>query len=86
MRPPFIWNFFEKGDYTPHILRAEADPMKCYVDGRIESLFADITHLGQHLTKHEDARWKTLVKYTVEIFKAEYKQEQDAANEEAQAA
>lgn len=77
MRPPFIWNFFVQGDQTPHILRAEADPMKCYVDGRIESLFADITHLGNHLTKHEESRWKMMVKYTLDIFKAEYKQEKE---------
>ncbi len=43
MRPPYIWNFFEEGDETPHFLRAEADPAKCYTDGRIESLMADIT-------------------------------------------
>jgi hypothetical protein len=81
MRPPFIWNFFEQGDQTPHILRAEADPMKCYVDGRIESLMADISHLGNHLTKHDDARWKLLVKFTLEIFKAEHKLETEGAEE-----
>lgn len=70
MRPPFIWNFFEEGDNTPHILRAEADPAKCYVDGRIESLMADITQLGFHITRHEEQRWKTLVDCTLEIFKA----------------
>lgn len=71
MRPPYIWNFFEEGDETPHILRAEADPAKCYQDGRIESLMADITQLGFHLTKHEEERWNRLVKSTIEIFKAQ---------------
>jgi hypothetical protein len=52
MRPPFVWNFFEEGEQTPHILRAEAEPHKCYVDGRIESLFADIQSLALHMTKH----------------------------------
>lgn len=75
MRPPYIWNFFEQGEQTPHLLRPEADPHKCYVDGRIESLFADIQSLGLHLTKHDDIRWKTIVKYTLEIFKAEFKRE-----------
>lgn len=84
MRPPYIWNFFDQGNNTPHILRAEADPFKCYVDGRIQSLFEDINALGIHLTKNDDVRWKLLVKYNVEIFKAEYKKEQeDAANEAA---
>jgi hypothetical protein len=85
MRPPFVWNFFEQGNQTPHVLRAEADPVKCYVDGRIESLMEDIFQLGFHLTQHADARWRNLVRYTVEIFKAEYKREQEIAAEEAQA-
>ena len=84
MRPPMIWNFFEEGDNTPHILRAEADPKTCYVDGRIESLMADIEQLGLHLTQHEEKRWENIVKYCLEIFKAEYKREQEQANEEAQ--
>lgn len=77
MRPPNVWNFFEQGDQTPHILRAEANPHKCYVDGRIESLFSDITTIGFHLTKHDEISWKKLVDHTLEIFKAEYKQEQE---------
>lgn len=84
MRPPYVWNFFEDGEQTPHILRAEAAPHSCYVDGRIESLFADIQQLGAHLTKHEEVRWRMLVKQTIEIFKAQYKGEQEAlAAEEA---
>jgi hypothetical protein len=71
MRPPYIWNFFEDGlEAQHHILRAEADPAKCYADGRVESLMADITQLGFHLTKHEEQRWKMLVQYTLDIFKA----------------
>ena len=76
MRPPYIWNFFEEGMDTPHhILRADADPAKCYADGRIESLMADITQLGFHLTKHEEQRWKMLVQYTLDIFKAQNQME-----------
>jgi len=86
MRPPYVWNFFEEGEQTPHILRPEAEPHKCYVDGRIESLFADIQSLALHITKHQEERWKLLVKYTVEIFKAEFKQEQEKAAEEEKAA
>ena len=86
MRPPYVWNFFEEGDHTPHILRAEAEPHKCYVDGRVESLFADIQSLAAHITKHQEERWKLLVKYTVEIFKAEHKQDLERATEEEKAA
>ena len=82
MRPPYIWNFFEEGDETPHILRAEADPAKCYADGRIESLMADITQLGFHLTKHEEQRWKMLVQYTLDIFKTQNQLDIEHAAEE----
>lgn len=86
MRPPNVWNFFEQGDQTPHILRAEAEPHKCYCDGRIESIFADIHQLGHHLTRHDDASWKVLVNYTLDIFKAEFQKEQEQAAEEAKQA
>jgi len=86
MRPPYIWNFFEEGEETPHILRAEADPAKCYVDGRIESLMADITQLGFHLTKHEEERWRTFVDLTVAIFRAQHQMELEQAAEEEKAA
>lgn len=43
MRPPFAWNFFEDSEEkTPHVLRADANPTKCYIDGRIESILEDI--------------------------------------------
>jgi hypothetical protein len=86
MRPPYIWNFFEEGSHTPHILRAEADPVKCYVDGRIEKLFEDIYALGHSLSHHEEGRWKTLVQLTLEIFKAQNQMEIEKAAEEEKAA
>ena len=85
MRPPYIWNFFEQGSHTPHVLRAEADPAKCYVDGRIESLFEDIHALGYQLSHHEEARWKTLVTLTLEIFKAQNQLDLEQAAEEEKA-
>ena len=85
MRPPYIWNFFEEGEETPHNLRADADPAKCYADGRIESLMADITQLGFHLTKHEEQRWKMLVQYTIDIFKAQNQMDLEQAAEEEKA-
>jgi hypothetical protein len=78
MKPPFCWNFFLKDDEgnteeekIPHVLRAEAEPYKCYIDGRVESVLEDINSLGFHLTRHEDVRWKTLREFTLEIFKHE---------------
>ena len=34
MRPPYVWNFFEDEDPTPHVLRPHVEPDKCYIDGR----------------------------------------------------
>ena len=78
MKPPFCWNFFMKEDdeeeqKIPHVLRAEAEPKKCYIDGRVESVLEDISSLGLHLTKHEEGAWLTLRKLTIEIFKHENK-------------
>ena len=82
MKPPYCWNFFLKDDEghdeeqkIPHVLRAEAEPQKCYIDGRVESVLDDINALGFHLTRHEDLRWKTLRNFTIEIFKNEAKNE-----------
>jgi hypothetical protein len=50
MRPPFCWNFTEDGDKkTPHVLRHNAKPQECYIDGRVESLLEDIESIGLHL-------------------------------------
>lgn len=70
MRPPYCWNFFEDSeDKTPHVLRAEADPKKCYIDGRIEKILEDISQLGHHVSHYEETNWKRLRTFTVEIFK-----------------
>lgn len=35
-RPPHYWNFFEEEiEVVPHVFRPEADPNKCYIDGRV---------------------------------------------------
>ena len=80
MKPPYCWNFFLKDDEEeevkiPHVLRHDADPTKCYIDGRVESVLEDINALGFHLTRHEELRWKTLRNFTIEIFKQEVKSE-----------
>ena len=43
MRPPNCWNFFEDGEKeTPHVLRHDAKPQQCYIDGRVEDILNDI--------------------------------------------
>ena len=66
----------------PHLLRADSNPKKCYIDGRIEKVMEDIQALGFHLTRHEDMRWKTLRNFTIDIFKVEAKREHEVAVEE----
>jgi len=51
MRPPLAWNFFEDDDTvkTPHVLRSDAQPNQCYIDGRIDVVMQDIAQCGDEL-------------------------------------
>lgn len=65
------WNFIQDGskeDYVEHVLRYNADPTKCYQDGRIERILENIEDIGRNLKSHEEAKWKLLQKHTLEIF------------------
>ena len=72
MRPPIVWNFCQdpSEDKIPHVLRAKANPVKCYEDGRIEKIQEAISAIGFNLTKWEEAQWNLLTKYTLEVFRA----------------
>lgn len=49
-RPPVCWNFFEDGaQKVKHILRFDANPYKCYSDGRVEKVMTSIYDMGEHL-------------------------------------
>jgi len=41
----------------------------------------DIEEIGFNLTRHEEERWKTLRKHTLEIFIEQNKREHDEQNE-----
>jgi hypothetical protein len=70
MRPPYCWNFFDDAEEKiPHVLRADADPKKCYIDGRIDKIMHDIEQVGYHLSHYEEGNWKRLRSFTIEIFK-----------------
>lgn len=69
MRPPNCWNFFEDSDVkTPHVLRYNAQPQKCYIDQRIEKVMEDIQDIGFNLSQNEQEKWRSLTKFTIEIF------------------
>ena len=75
VRPPDYWNFFEDGPEdlkVKHVLRYNAKPHECYKDGRIESIMDNIEKIGHNLENYEDAKWKLLLKYTLEIFEQEF--------------
>ena len=84
MRPPVVWNFTQDAseDRIPHVLRAKANPVKCYEDGRIEKIQEAITAIGFNLTKWEEAQWNLLTKYTLDVFRALNKKYQASLNED----
>lgn len=71
MRPPIVWNFRQdpSEDKIAHVLRARANPVKCYEDGRIEKIQEAITLIGMDLSKWEEDKWKLLTKYNMEVFR-----------------
>ena len=56
-RPPFVWNFDEDENPTPHVLRVDADPAKAYVDGRIEEFLKIIEQIAMHLKTNQKETW-----------------------------
>ena len=78
MRPPFYWNFFEDGERkTEHLLRHDAKPEDCYIDGRIQSFLEDVERIGFHLTRYQEENWKLLRDYTLNIFKDQQRTENE---------
>jgi len=46
-----VWGFVQDPSEkkVKHVLRAEADPKKCYVDGRIEKVLTNVERIGKEL-------------------------------------
>ena len=53
-------------------MRYNAKPHECYKDGRIEGILDNVERIGHNLENYEDAKWKLLLKYTLEIFEQEF--------------
>ena len=75
-----IWNFYydNEKDRPKHVLRPEADPAKCYIDGRIEALFQQINQVAVLLKSHTKERWDKLNLHVLEIFRAHERDEETA--------
>lgn len=76
LRPPFVWNFFgEEEERLEHLIDPLADPEQSYKyeeENRITKLLQASIDLGINLKTHDADRWKSLVEYTIEIFKDEH--------------
>lgn len=82
-----IWNFdfteeqcgeCKEGDKTgccgekpKHVLRSDADPRKCYIDGRIEKFLALVDKMAESLKTFSAERWTNLCNATAKIFVAQ---------------
>ena len=78
IRPPHYWNFFEDGkeeEKVSHVLRYNADPAKCYDDGRVDDILNNIAEIGHNLRGYEEIKWKTLFKHIQGIFMHDYEKE-----------
>lgn len=66
-----VWNFVEDDPASklPHLMRAQADPEKAYIDTRVKDMLTIIQGMGQHLRNHNAESWAHINKMTVEIFK-----------------
>ena len=70
MRPPVAWNFFlESGEMeVPHVLRPEAQPKECYMDGRIDLVMDDMAQVAEELQSYND-EWEHIIEYCLNIFR-----------------
>ena len=58
------------GEKPKHILRADADPTKCYIDGRIEKFLALVEQMSVILMSFSADRWSALNNATQKYFTA----------------
>jgi hypothetical protein len=76
LRPhEMIWNFvYDDEKLRPkHVLRPEASPEKCYIDGRVQALTDNIAAVSNIMSGFTPDRWEKLRDHTLEIFIAEEK-------------
>ncbi len=62
-------------DKPKHVLRSDADPRKCYIDGRIERFQELIEKMSESLKTFSADRWNALSNATCKIFVADDSQE-----------
>lgn len=73
LRPGKIWNFFEdcpQDEKVDHVMRYNAKPEACYVDGRVNEILAAIEDISMNIANHLEVPWNNLVDNTLVVFKA----------------
>lgn len=65
---------------VPHVLRAEAQPSQCYIDGRIDLVMQDIEACGTELKTFFGEEWDHKVESVIEIFRDMYVKEKEAVD------
>jgi hypothetical protein len=84
LRPPYAWNFFDdeqsEDRKVKHVLRYDADPTKCYKDGRVQEVLNQIEMIGMSLRNYEEVKWKSLRKHTLSVFEQRFKDFQKELN------
>ena len=71
---------------VPHVIRAGADPIKSYEDGRVQKIFEKVNRMATALKSHNVERWKMICEYSFTIFTAkenEFLKEMKAFSEAA---
>lgn len=83
-----IWDFEMENPAlkVPHVMRAGADPIKSYEDGRVQKIFEKVNKMATALKSHNVERWKMICEYSFTIFTAkenEFVKEMKAFSEAA---
>jgi hypothetical protein len=83
-----IWDFEMENPAlkVPHVMRAGADPIKSYEDGRVQKIFEKVNRMATALKSHNVERWKMICEYSFTIFTAkenEFVKEMKAFSEAA---
>lgn len=81
LRPhEMIWNFFYDDEKMrpKHVLRPDAAPEKCYIDGRVQALDATIQSVAECMKTFTPDRWEKLNHHCLDIFIGQEKDESKA--------
>ena len=80
LRPGRIWNFFQdpEDEKVDHVMRHDANPDACYIDGRVKEILNNIDEMAMNLANHEPVVWEMILKNTHAVFKSMYDKHHDA--------